>query len=537
MDTETVDATALSQPPAAAEPTLRRSGNGESVAEQRPGFITRVPLGLRIALAFLLPLVTIVALGLVALFELNQATHRFARFANDDLERLDHIQQVGTALAEIRALELEHLMTDDPGRRARAAVEIESYQQSLRNSLTAYEARLGDRSRMMSLPLLQARYSAYSEAHTAIMSLSAQGRRDEALALYNQTETAYHSLLVDTESLRQQELMEVQGAAHEGYTVGVRSREVLIGGLVVAVGLLFAVGLWFTGYVRRRLMGLLDVIKRVAQRDFSHPLDDQGSDEFGTLARAFNVMTSSLKEAEEENRGLYAESLTLKEERIGLLQEALRRSVEVQENERHRIARELHDQVGQSLAILQLTLSRLQKAAPTPEAAETLSQVREMALETLKQVRQVSLDLRPGMLDDAGLVSTLREYGQSFAERAVIAVEVSAGDWESPLPSELEVTVFRIVQEAMTNIAKHARASRVRIVLDRSAETLELRVQDDGVGFDIEEALKGQRRKSLGLFGMEERCRLSGGRVEIDSRPGEGTEVVCRWQLTATAAV
>jgi two-component system sensor histidine kinase UhpB len=210
--------------------------------------------------------------------------------------------------------------------------------------------------------------------------------------------------------------------------------------------------------------------------------------------------------------------------------------VEVQENERHRIARELHDQVGQDLAILQLALSRLQKLAPTTEAAEALSEVREIAVEALKEVRQVSLDLRPGMLDDAGLYSTLREYAQTFSERSHIAVEVTVSGPEERLTPELEVTVFRIVQEAMTNTAKHAQASRVRLALSRGPRTLEVTVQDDGAGFDLEQALQGQRRRSLGLFGMEERCRLSGGELTIESRPGEGTRIKCVWEIPAASA-
>jgi len=159
-----------------------------------------------------------------------------------------------------------------------------------------------------------------------------------------------------------------------------------------------------------------------------------------------------------------------------------------------------------------------------------------VALEALREVREVSLDLRPGMLDDAGLVSTLREYAQQFGERTGIAVEVAAGDWQTRLQPEMEVTVFRIVQEALTNVAKHAGASRARISLIRTATTLEVSVRDDGAGFDIEEAMKKQRRKSLGLFGMEERCRLSDGRFEIDARPGQGTAVVCSWDLQPLAA-
>jgi len=514
------------------------AGEAEVLGQTRrdsPASVAWMPLRVRLVLAFFLPLLALAGVGLLALGQMSQATNRFARVADDNMARLNYIDGVSTALSQMRALELEHLVANDESRRVQTGEKLVTYRASLEANLADYEGQLRAGPRTTPFPLVRQRYATYVAKHDEIVARSGAGLRSEALALFDGSEELYQSLLADTRALRQQEAMAAQGAAHEGYTLGLHGRNTLVAGLLVAVGLVFAIGLWFSGYVQRRLSSVSMVIRRVAEGDFSSTVPVEGNDEFASLARSFNVMTDSLRESEEENAHLYAESLKLREERILLLQDALRRSVEVQENERHRIARELHDQVGQSLAILQLGLSRLQKLAPTPEAAEALSGVREMALEALREVREVSLDLRPGMLDDAGLVSTLREYAQQFAERTGIAVEVAAADWETRLQPEMEVTVFRIVQEALTNVAKHASAGRVRIGLNRTATTLEVSVRDDGAGFDIEEAMKKQRRKSLGLFGMEERCRLSDGRFEIDARPGQGTTVICSWDLQPVA--
>ncbi len=515
----------------AMEARVSSPAHGAPVATSRRWLSLRV----RLFLAFVLPLLALAGIGLLSMGQLEQATHGFAGVANDNLMRLNHIEAVGTSFAQLRALELEHLVANDSQRQATIDRQIAENQRTLKDNLTAYQNVVEPSSRSVAFPLLEQRYNSYFAIHDSLMRLSSTGQQDQALQVYSSSEDTYSSLLADTRALREQESTATQAAASHGYSVSLHSRDILVAGLLVAAALVFAAGLWLSGFVQRRVTSLLAVIRRVSQGDFSEMAESEGRDDFATLGRAFNAMTSSLKATEDENSRLNAEAMRLKEERIALLQDALKRSVEVQENERHRIARELHDQVGQSLAILQLGLSRLQKTAPTKQAAATLSQVREMALEALSQVRNLSLDLRPGMLDDAGLVSTLREYAQRFAERAGIAVEVAAGDWQSRLSPELEVTVFRVVQEAMTNVAKHAGAARVRIGVDRAPDALEVSVHDDGKGFEVEEALKGQRRKSLGLFGMEERCRLSGGAFDISSRPGEGTTVRCRWRLSAAS--
>lgn len=495
-----------------------------------------MPLRVRLVLAFLLPLVALGAVGLLALGQLEQATNMFARVANDYMTRLNYIEGLSTDLSQLRALELEHLIATDAQRRQQIGQQLSAHMASLQENLAAYEATLPEEDRLMVLPLLQQRYAAYGATHERLMALVAEGRQDEALALYRESEAAYESLLADTRTLHQQEAVAAQGAAHKGYTLGHRSRNILVGGLLAAVGLIFAIGLWFSGYVQRRLGSLIMVIRRVAQGDFSYTVEPRGNDEFATLARAFNAMTSSLRESEAENLRLHAQSLKLREERIALLQEALSRAVEAQENERQRISRELHDQAGQALVALQLGLSRLERVAPTTEIAQTASTLREMALETLTLVRNLALDLRPGMLDEAGLVPTLREYANAFCQRTGIPVEVVASDSEARLPPELEITIFRIVQEALTNVVKHARASHARVTLTRTASRLEVTVEDDGVGFDVEKAMKGQRRKSLGLFGMEERCRLSGGTLELRSQPGQGSRVICTWELPPATA-
>jgi signal transduction histidine kinase len=202
--------------------------------------------------------------------------------------------------------------------------------------------------------------------------------------------------------------------------------------------------------------------------------------------------------------------------------DALRRVVAAQELERRRLARELHDETGQALTSILLGLRTIEDAADDGARRRAVDDVRELVRSTLQDVRQLAVELRPTALDDFGLVPALRRLTSTFGESTGIVVDLEAALPDERLPSELETALYRIVQEALTNIVKHARASHVSIVLTRKPSSVAAVVEDDGVGFDP----AAPRADGLGLVGMRERVALLGGRVAIESTPGRGTTAI-----------
>lgn len=205
--------------------------------------------------------------------------------------------------------------------------------------------------------------------------------------------------------------------------------------------------------------------------------------------------------------------------------EALSRQLlEAQETERRRLAYELHDEIGQTLTAIKLNLQVLQRQsrASPPPVSESIRMV-EYAIE---QVRDLSLNLRPSLLDDLGLAATLRWFLDRQAQRSGLDIQLRIDPPELQTPPHLNTVCFRVVQEAFTNVVRHAQARRVRVEMTARESELRLTIHDDGRGFAVEESLKWAiQGVSVGLLGMQERVLLAGGRLEIDSAPGRGTEI------------
>lgn len=202
------------------------------------------------------------------------------------------------------------------------------------------------------------------------------------------------------------------------------------------------------------------------------------------------------------------------------------RLMQVQEEERSRLARDLHDEIGQLLTALKIDLQFIQHAEARLQEARPLSDSLELVDQLLTQVRTLALDLRPSILDDLGLVSALRWYANRQAERNSWILSFSAEGITGRIPVSIEVACFRVVQEALTNVAKYAKAKHVQLKLWRHAQDVVLLIDDDGVGFDV--MLARQRAEgghTIGLLGMEERVRLAGGTLSVTSSPGHGTKL------------
>ncbi|MBV8616361.1 MAG: PAS domain S-box protein, partial [Acetobacteraceae bacterium] len=210
--------------------------------------------------------------------------------------------------------------------------------------------------------------------------------------------------------------------------------------------------------------------------------------------------------------------------------ELLRRVVTVQEDERRRISRELHDQMGQQLTALMLRLRLARDSAGEDSPLrEQLRWLEDHAARISRDVHRVALELRPTALDDLGLPEALSQYADEWTRRSGVAAELRVhGLGEGRLPSLAETTIYRAVQEAMTNVLKHAGATRVVVTLSRLKDSVSVIIEDDGRGFEGEGAMESDSRARLGLLGMKERVAFAGGTLAIESSPGAGTSVLIR---------
>jgi PAS domain S-box-containing protein len=217
------------------------------------------------------------------------------------------------------------------------------------------------------------------------------------------------------------------------------------------------------------------------------------------------------------------------------LQALSRQLISTQEKERRRLARELHDEIGQTLTAISVNLqaaSVARGAASQTHLAEAITIV-DRAIE---QVRHLSLDLRPSILDDLGLEAALRWYADRQIRRTGLAIHLDTNVAANRLPAELETVCFRVAQEALTNVARHAQARRVWIELQQRASAVELHIRDDGIGFDPKTARKrAAQGASVGLLGMQERVELLGGQFTLESRPGQGTSIHAHFALSPIA--
>lgn len=277
--------------------------------------------------------------------------------------------------------------------------------------------------------------------------------------------------------------------------------------IFVAVGWLVSVALNFVvlQIAFRPLIDLGKVMNRVraGERTLRAPLTsfDREADQ---LAQTLNMMLEAIDEANRQRAT---------------------QIINAQEQERKRIARELHDETSQVLTSLLISLAVLEESVTTQEAHDRIAETRMLAHQTLRAIRNLSIDLRPSALDDLGLLPALRWYVKEYQQKTSIEVDFQTAYLKDRLPPEMETALYRIVQESLTNIAKHAHARKITITLKDDSEAVYATITDDGCGFDIEKLQKmpGQERGGWGLVGMYERAHLLNGTLTIDSSFGKGT--------------
>ena len=293
--------------------------------------------------------------------------------------------------------------------------------------------------------------------------------------------------------------------------------------------------------IRRPLAELTRAAERISAGDLERPLRtaslSSAGDEIGRLAAALERMRSSLKESidhiesanqdlerrvEERTRDLAAVNRRLAD-REALRKQLLRRVISAQEDERKRIARELHDDTSQALAALGMGVDAALATCSSPATAEKLTGVRQLAQRMNDELRRLIVNLRPSVLDDIGLAAAIRWLGSQLAASGV-AVRCELSGLDRRLPPEVETALFRAVQEALANVARHAGADSVLIQGTFEDGRVRIEIEDDGEGFDPATAIDGVTSlRGVGLLGMRERIEILGGELTIDSGPGAGT--------------
>jgi signal transduction histidine kinase len=301
-------------------------------------------------------------------------------------------------------------------------------------------------------------------------------------------------------------------------------RENLLWWVATILVTVLVVNVALSRFVLRRLEGLTSAITLLRQGQLTSPLSEGEPDEIGQLSSAFNGMARRVETRDAENRAL-AESLRRQSVQRG---ELLKRLITAQEDERKRVARELHDALGQPLAGLALRVEAMERLIESdPEnALEQLEQISALSARTADRMYDLILDLRPSALDDLGLAAALHAHAEKLLAGSGVGFTLDDSGLRDRLPQELETALYRTFQEAMSNIVRHAGAQHVRVTLVRRDGVFEGEIRDDGRGFDPQAVnLDGKASRGLGLLGMRERVMQCGGQLEIISKPGSGTRL------------
>jgi signal transduction histidine kinase len=287
--------------------------------------------------------------------------------------------------------------------------------------------------------------------------------------------------------------------------------------VILTISLLAAT--FLTWILTRPILDLVDATHAVAKADFTPRVHRWANDEIGDLAEAFNQMTIELGRMDE-----------LRLEREHLRQQLLEGIITAQEEERRRIARELHDSTSQSLTSLMVGLRSLEVVCDKPELHMQVSGLREVVSSTLEDVHNLAVQLRPTILDDLGLAEAIERLVKEWQDRNGISADAMVHVGDQRLPESVETALYRIVQEALTNIARHASATTASVLVERRKRDVVTVIEDDGRGFEVDTLpVDGH----LGLLGMRERAELLGGRFVVESSCGLGTSVFVYIPLTS----
>ena len=286
----------------------------------------------------------------------------------------------------------------------------------------------------------------------------------------------------------------------------------------------FIVNLAMSRLVIRRLEKVVNTLKHFGQGQLDLRLPVEGQDQIGLLAAAFNDMGQQIQSEGDKNRSL---SDDLRRQ-LARQQDLLKRLITAQEDERKRVARELHDELGQALSGLALHSEATERFihSDPDRALDQLSLTRHLIARTTQEMYNLILALRPSVLDDLGLSAALHAHLERSLTGTGIEFQFDASQLTGRLPPVVETTLYRVFQEALSNVVKHSGADHLKITLARRDGIFEGEIEDNGRGFDLDQ-LKPETDNphGLGLLGMQERVAQCNGVMDIHSRPGEGTRI------------
>ncbi|HWB84155.1 MAG TPA: ATP-binding protein [Bryobacteraceae bacterium] len=429
---------------------------------------------------------SLLALMIVNASNANRTLRRIeasnANIRRSFLERDDVLDRLRTDLYRSGIDVRDYLLNSDPQRADRRRVEVQRTQRGMWSALSAYRKNL-PAPETAAVDELQRELSDYWTVVEPVLHWDAQTREDQGRAFVRQELLPRHQQM-----LRLAENIGKMDARQLGYGES-------------------TVAQVFADF--RQQLTITAVLTIL----------------FGCVLAFLSI--SRIQGLERETEGRYREVVQAREE----LERLSERLVAAQEDERRRLSRELHDEVGQSMSALLVELGNLNAALPPGDASlhERVQSVRRLAESNVGAVRNMSLLLRPSMLDDLGLVPALKWQAREVSRRTGLKVKVAAEEVSDDLPDSYRTCIYRVVQEALHNATRHAKATQVRVTVRQEESQIRVAIQDDGAGFDP------RLEKGLGILGMEERVRRLGGAFRLESEAGHGTVISILLPLAASA--
>lgn len=342
----------------------------------------------------------------------------------------------------------------------------------------------------------------------------------EKVTIFNSDEGFIHDIVVPVENGA---VGYVRVGMTEEYTrnsINQHIRDVLFTILVVCALAVF-LSSRISAFITKPLRNLAGVAESITRGNFDIRANIRDKGEVGKLATAFNEMAASLIKASADKEVLLGELRAKEQLRATLIAKLMT----AQEDERKRISRELHDETSQALTSLMLTMRVLAEDAPHQEQKDALLLGRDVAANILREVRDLAIELRPPALDDLGLAAAIERYSEKFAIRHGLDIKLKTSGRQTFVDGQIDVALYRIVQESLNNIVKHSGATAVSIDINFQPEQIMVTIADNGRGISAADLIRAQQENRLGLYGMRERVELLQGSLDIRQSPQGGTEL------------